>query len=807
MESEAYYDVEFSMKLSGYLLDADYITEEGHAIIRLWCRDEDGVFVVLDPDFEPYFYVIPEDGIEPDDLMQVKATRYQEVIRPERVEWVERRDYGEPVRALRVTTEHPQHVPSLREAMSDYGDVREADVLYAVRYTIDKGLRPMDGVTVEGEPTDLDYAPRAIMAKQVEHRRMEEYPDVRVLAFDCEMASHGSMPSPEDDPILIISAAYDDQVEVLTSRGETDKELIEEFIGLIKQVDPDVIVGYNQDSFDWPYLRERAKLHDITLDIGRDLSTISLSSHGGQNNVRITGRLDVDLYSVVARDLRTDVKVKKLENVAEYLDVMNTGERTNVPAGDILSYWRDESLRPRLLEYARDDVESTMGIARRLLPLQYELSRMTRRYLDDASQMGRGRQVEAYLAAEAHHIGELVPSRGGEGGSYAGGFVLEPERGLHEDVVLLDFTSMYPSIMIEYNISPDTVVEGPCEDCHTSPESDISFKKTPDGFFKRILTDLVGARANIKRRMDEAPESERQLLDIRQQSLKILTNAFYGYTGWPAARWYRREAAIATAEWGRHFIKESISRAEEMGLNVIYGDTDSLFVVSPLGDVLQKSQEFAEAITRELPLELEIEDRFQVIFFTEKKKRYAGLTEDDKVIIKGLEVRRGDWCDLAKDIQEEVIRLILRERDPDAAATLVKDTVEDLRDGQVPIPSLVIYKTLTKKIASYESRQAHVRAASRARDLGLPVSVGSKIGYVILRGSGSIGDRAYPIDMFDRWEDGALYREERKYEIDSDYYTENQVIPAAIRILSYFGYTENSLKGEPTQGTLSQYFD
>ncbi len=787
------------MEINAWLVDVDYITKESKAIIRLWCKDDEGrQVIVFDHRFEPYFYAIGNASI--DKMMDVTAERYDEIVRPKRIEIVDRKDFGKKIRAFKIIVGHPQHVPILRDGFSDLNlDVREADVLFAVRYIIDNDLYPLDGIIARGSPVHVEYADVAIEANEVRAQKMEKSPDLNIMAFDCEMTNPSGMPNAEKDPIIIISVATNrGEFKILSSEDESS--ILKEFIDFIYAFNPDIICGYNSDNFDWPYIYQRAKIHDISLKLGKDNSFLQVQG-GVIKRVTIPGRLNIDLYQVVRRDIDF-VKVKTLENVAEYLGVMNKSERVDLSPSEMYQYWENMTKRATLYEYAKADVISTLGIAEKMLPLQYVFARMIRQPLDEVSKMGRGRQVESFLSAEAFKTGDLVPSKGGVGETYVGGFVLEPKKGLHENVVCLDFSAMYPSIMISFNISPDTVVKG--GNYYEAPEVGHRFRKEPDGFFKKILKDLVARRSELKSALDglERGSSEYQLIDIRQQAIKILTNAFYGYTGWSAARWYRKECAEATTAWGRYFIKESVKKAEEMGLEVIYGDTDSLFVKAKGDGILKMAKEFAQAISKDLPLELDIQNLYEVIFFTGKKKRYAGLTSEGDIIVKGLEIRRGDWCALAKERQAEVVRIILQERDPDKAVQLVQYTVQLLKEGQIPLEKLVIYKTLTKRINSYESVQAHVRAAKRIKK---PVEVGSKIGYVIVRGSGSIGDRAYPVDMFSGHENGYLVGDERGYEIDSDYYVNNQIIPATSRILSYFGYSNAELKGQPKQATFDVF--
>ncbi|MGZ4902846.1 MAG: DNA polymerase domain-containing protein [Halobacteriota archaeon] len=570
------------MRLQCFLLDVDYITVEGRAVIRMWLKDNEGHNIVAyDSHFEPYFYAVTEDA-EP--VMSVFALRGGEEIRPQRFERVTRKDFGRPIQVLKVYVAHPQHVPLLRERVAELGvSVREADILFATRYVIDKELVPMDQVIVEGTEREDPHFFTAIDVTSVHADPHLKNPDLKVLAFDCEMLSHGGVPIPSKDPIIIISISTGGEKPTFLSLedDDSDKRIITDFIAFVNESDPDVLVGYNTDEFDWQYLKARAEKFKLRLTIGRDGSPAKFSAGGGVKEVRIFGRSNVDLYKVAKRDI-SELNTKTLENVAEYMGVMRKSERVEVPGWDMARYWNDDKLRQVLFDYARADVVSTWGIAMRLLPLQYEFGRIVRQPLDDVAKMGRGRQVESLLTAEAFKIGELVPAKAGGTGSYVGGFVLFPKPGVHQDVLSLDFSSMYPSIMISYNISPDTVVyqnekDG---DFYEAPGTHYRFRKHPDGFFKLILTNLLERRRLIKEQMAATDKDsyEYTVLDVHQSAIKILTNAFYGYTGWHAAKWYKKECADATTAWGRSIIQGAIERAEKDGLEVIYGDTDSLFV-------------------------------------------------------------------------------------------------------------------------------------------------------------------------------------------------------------------------------------
>ena len=829
------------MEEEGFLLDIDYITEKDEKgtekpVIRLWCKSEEGAdFIVLDKNFEPYFYAFPTTS-ENLDIQQKKKNietlairKENELIKVKRVEFCQKKFLGVEQDGFKIFVSHPRHVPLLRDIVGKIGlNIFEADILFTIRYLIDNQIKPFDGISVEGEKIELSYGD-AVIASKVRYNKMDGIPPLKILAFDCEMATRGGygMPSPARDPIIIISVAYHEAEKMKSklfviddedyARGN-DGNLIRDFLDFVGYLHPDIIVGYNLDGFDWPYIRDRAKLCGLPLRFGMDGSTIRFDKWGISPGVNITGMLNVDLYKLARRDI-DNVKIKKLENVAEYLGVVDKNDRVNLLPREINESWFDTSARERLYEYAKADAVSALGIAMKMLPLQIELSKMIGYPLDELAKMGRGKQVEAFLIAEAFKRNELVPPKGGSGETFEGGFVLLPEQGLHEDVVALDFSSMYPTIMISFNISPDTFVNADKngkEDVHVAPEVGYAFKKSPDGFFKRLMSNLIDRRRLLKIDMKQHKKSsdEYQLLDIQQQSVKILTNSFYGYTGWSGAKFYKRECAEATTAWGRHFIKRAMEVAEESGFKVIYSDTDSIFVKFPLeveGDrkkaILEKAKEISKQITKELPLELAFQDFFKTIFFTGKKKRYAALTDKDEILVRGLEVRRGDWCDLAKEVQTEVIDIILRNKDPQKAMAYVKGVIKNLEDGNLPIEKLIIYKSLTRKIEAYDTKQAHVIAAEKAlaSSSHIAYEVGSKVPYVILKGAGKTSDRAFPIDIMERSERNEIYAEGRIYQIDVPYYLLHQVIPAAHRVLQLFGYVTSSFEaGE--QKTIGDWF-
>ena len=288
------------------------------------------------------------------------------------------------------------------------------------------------------------------------------------------------------------------------------------------------------------------------------------------------------------------------------------------------------------------------------------------------------------------------------------------------------------------------------------------------------------ARAEVSRRLKGlSPDSaEYRVLDARQKAIKVITNAMYGYAGWIGARWYRRPIAESTTAWGREALMETVNYATGIGLPIIYGDTDSIFVKYER----EKIEKLISYVSEKLGLEIKPETVYRRIIFTEAKKRYAGLLTDGRIDITGLEAVRGDWPEIAKKIQREVIRVVLETGSAKQALDEARKMLNEVEAGKVSITELIIWKTLTKTAEDYKVKTAHVKAAQKLADMGWDVGLGDKVGIVVVKGTGRLYDRVEP------------YQFVKPEDVDYGYYIENQIIPAILRILSVFGYGEGDLK-------------
>jgi len=756
--------------------------------VWLWGIDErNRRILIIERGFLPYFYLLIKGDEDPKAVMNSLSSLRKEMPLLRDLDLVDRKFFGRPVKAVKVVCGDPEVVTEYSKKLGKVLGVEmslEESIRYTMRYLIDKEVVPCgwhEAEVEEAENVESLQVEGVYLAKaSPKHMERAELPSLRILGFTMVAYSQRGMPKPEKDPVVMISTATNSggETQFISEKGD-EKPVIDGFIRYVGKFDPDIIVGYGSNQRDWPYLLGRAKKLRLRLSVDRGGGEPHSSVYG---HVSITGRANIDLFTFA--DELPEVKVKTLENVADFLGVMKLKDRSIIGEMDIPAYWEDSGRRPVLLKFSSENLRSVMGIAEDMFDFAVQLSILVGIPLDQIGAAAAGFRVEWVLIRKAHSIGELVPERKERPYfPYEGGLVLTPKPGIHENVAVLDFKSMYPNIMIAKNISPDTYLQPgeaePPGGVNVAPEVRHRFRKEPTGFYKEVLTHLIEIRDMIRKRLKSLqPGSvEYRVLDARQRAVKIITNATYGYAGWLGARWYLKPVAEAAAAWGRLIIKKTIEMAEKMGIEVIYGDTDSIFIRYDQ----EKADELSREVEKNLGLEIKPDKVYTRILFTEAKKRYCGLLPDGHMDIVGLEVIRGDWAAVAKNVQEAVLGILLRDGSPEKAAEFVKRYISDFLGRKVSYRDLIIWKTLTKPVEEYAVKSAHVEAAKMLMKEGWELTIGDKIGYVITVGEGKLYEKAKPYAL-------ASYD-----EIDLNYYVENQILPAALRILEQFGITKEGL--------------
>uniref|UniRef100_A0A7N8XBP1 DNA polymerase n=1 Tax=Mastacembelus armatus TaxID=205130 RepID=A0A7N8XBP1_9TELE len=660
---------------------------------------------------------------------------------------------------------------------------------------------------------------------------------LRVLSFDIECAGRkGIFPEPDKDPVIQIASMVQRQGEtepfirtVFTLQScasivgsqilcfTQEKQLLQSWAEFLRTVDPDIITGYNIQNFDFPYLLNRAAAlkvrwtHIPLLKLGiksvlRDLNFQSKQMGRRENKtINMEGRVQFDLLQVLLRDYKLrsyTLNAVSFHFLQEQKEDVQHSIITDLQNGN-------EQTRRRLAVYCLKDAYLPLRLLQKLMcVINYmEMARVTGVPLTYLLSRGQQIKVVSQLLRQAMKQDLVMPVIKTEGGEdYTGATVIEPEKGYYSvPIATLDFSSLYPSIMMAHNLCYTTLLQkGSAEKLGLAPED---FIKTPTGdlFVKssvrkgllpEILENLLSARKRAKTELKkETDPFKKQVLDGRQLALKVSANSVYGFTGAQVGKLPCLEISQSVTGFGRQMIEQTkqlvesrytISNGYQADARVIYGDTDSVMVKLGVGTVRESmdiGKEAAEWVSSHFtpPIKLEFEKVYYPYLLI-NKKRYAGLyfsscaDTHDKMDCKGIETVRRDNCPLVANLINTCLQRILIDRDPQGAVAHAKEVISDLLCNRIDISQLVITKELTRTAQEYSGKQAHVELAERMRkrDAGSAPNLGDRVPYVIIKAAK--GAAAYM-----KSED-PIYVLENNIPIDTQYYLEQQLSKPLLRI-------------------------
>ena len=781
-----------------YLIDIDD-SEKG--IILFGITENQKRISLIDSSYRPSFLVLPSD--------KDKALKeIENIIRKNSLPVIDMvlekfLFHGEEKEFIKIFTKRQQDLQKVRDAIKileakrggsgSVVDEFEYQISAYRTYLAEKEFSCFSWLDVEVEDNRIKSIKKADAPK----------PQLKILAFDMEVIEvQRGTPS-----IIMISVFGEGLSKIITYQNaeytinsavvKDEKEVIKTFVDIIKNFDPDIITGYNTDLYDMPILRDRANKLKVNIDIlSRDNSGIKLSKRARFTTARLIGRVHIDIFNFVYNILSPMLQSEQLtlKNVANEL-IGDT--KLDMEYEDIIQAWDKGHELDKLARYCLKDSELVYELTKILLPDIEELTKITGQSLFDTSRMPYSQLVEWYYIKKTKQQNRVIPNqpkfdeiKARQQISYEGGFVKEPEVGIHKGIAVVDFASLYPSIIATYNISIDTLNCSCCKgDGYKIPELPYWFCKNKRGFEAQAVEELLTERLELKRQLKKLdPYShEYLLLDTKQRALKTIINASYGYYAYPASRWYSKECAESITALGRYWIKEVLRKAEEKGFHAIYGDTDSAFL--KFEGEKEKFEKFIKEINDYLPglMRLDLEDFYVKGLFVPResggvaKKRYALLDEKGRLKVRGLEIVRRDLSKYARQTQQEILKICLIDEDIEKAFKYLDERIKSLKEGKYDLRDLVVYEQLSKPISEYKLISPHVMAAKKLYEKGIPVGEGSVIGYIIQKGSGSISERAYPVELAD------------PEKIDIKYYIDNQIVPVAMRILNAFKIKKSSL--------------
>lgn len=767
--------------MKGFILYPTYRIEGNKALVYLFGRLENGESFLIISDSRPYFYIKESDLKK---ALSIQAFDHEKV---------ECKDFkGNKV--IKIILNIPKEVPDLRHLLEEQSVVcYEADIRFAIRFLIDKELQ--GAVEVEGEYKKGSKVDRIYTNPDL--KPCEYIPtNLKVLSIDIEM-DHTmkkifciSLYMPDFQKVIIIS----DKKLKNTLNVPSEEELLRKFSELVLKLDPDIITGWNVIDFDLSRIQELSKRHRIPFQLGRtdwECKIRRFESFFQDSTADFSGRVVLDGMALLKWSF---IKLEdyKLETASQSF----LGEGKLIHGGivdrcaEVEKFYKED--QQKLVDYNLKDSELVYRILEKTgtLNLTIQRSLLTGMPLD---------RVKASVGSfDSVYIKELrkrkivAPSLGFEtrGERIKGGYVMESKPGIYDYVVVCDFKSLYPSIIRTFNIDPYSFVE----DCKGK-----DLIKAPNGACFRNEEGILPLM--IERLGKQRDLAKKEKNQVASYAIKTLMNSFWGVLASPMCRFYSFTMANGITHFGQYVIKLTTKKVQEMGYEVIYSDTDSVFINSKatsqeeaekIGDKIQSGidQFFEEHVKKEYKRNSFLDLQFEKVYIRflmpkvrkgeeGSKKRYAGLVKKEgkeEVHFVGMEAVRRDWTELAKQFQHELFNKVFHKEE---VAEYVKEFVKDLKAGK--LDKLLVYKkAIRKELGEYtKTTPPHVKAARLMENIE-----SNLIEYVITVN----GPEPIPT----------------KTKIDYDHYIEKQLKPIADTVLQFFHQNfEDIVKGSEQKNLFS----
>ena len=766
-----------------FLLSIDYSGAHNKAMARLYHPDTKKVYFWFDnTGHKPYCYTDwPVQAVE------TTARKNPGFVRAESVELHDLLK-DEPVKMTKVIGDNPLAIggsqSSIRNSLVDNNNVShawEAAIRYQLCYTYDSRLVP--GLMYKIENGDLVPCPPNVDAKTLDEFQktiqdeeglesiiaeyspmfFTEVPDLRRLAVDIEVYSPvvNRVPDARTAEYQVTAIGLSDsegynrcfvlertghpkgkkskdfpkELEIVYFKDEA--EMLVEAFSIIDQYP--IVLTFVGDTFDLKYLHNRAKRLKIDMD-----KYCPIKLRGNQDPRRERANLDhgihIDMYkfftnpSIKIYALSGAYQRENLESIAQ--GVLGVGKLELSDNISELSYhelahycWLDANLVLRFTQFENN-------LLLRLIVLLMRISRMS---MDEVTRFYISSWIQSVFRQEHRSRKFLIPRRvdidtmkqadaqveatvGGKG--FKGAIVIEPVAGVHFNATVLDFASLYPTIMKTHNISYETV-DCPHDVCKNGTENQVpetqhwtcTLKRgmisQTIGFFRDTRVKWFKPKAKDK----SLDENTQNWYSVVEKALKVFVNASYGVTGAQHFELFCMPAAESVTAYGRHAIVETKTKAESMGIRVLYGDTDSVFLDNPTEE---QQEELVRWSSKELGIDLEVEKTYKYVALSDRKKNYIGVYKDGKVEVKGLSGKKRNTPDFAQEAFRKMLDVLSRVDDPegfevakDEIREIVNNVIDRLeaKPPQYSPEELAFRIQMTKPLHSYDTDIPHVRAA------------------------------------------------------------------------------------------------
>uniref|UniRef100_UPI0031452263 DNA polymerase II n=1 Tax=Vibrio sp. S17_S38 TaxID=2720229 RepID=UPI0031452263 len=704
--------------------------KSGQSLIELWVSTDSGPVQLLINGEQPVFFISEQDKEKVSQLNHAHRLALQ-------IKSVNLKTF-EQCQVLACYSENSHSSFQAKQCLNQHDIVTlEDDIRLTDRYLMERFIR--GGVQFIGQVTQKPHYQSIAQAKC---KPSDYKPNLSIVSLDIECSEKGILYSVGLDSILDSRVIMIGNPQALTSEIEKSLyiEWVDDELGLLKALinwfntfDPDIIIGWNVIDFDFRLLDKRSQWHKIPLSIARGGQNLYFrqSTNTQQGFVSIPGRVVLDGIDTL-KTATYHFNSWALESVAQ--ELLGEGKIIHDPFNrmdEINRQFREDKIS--LARYNLQDCKLVTRIFEKTHLLQFSIERtqLTGVELDRI-----GGSVAAFTnlyLPQLHRAGYIAPNLQSENWlASPGGYVMDSDPGLYHSVLVLDFKSLYPAIIRTFLIDPLGLVEGLQQSIGKNDNEAVAgfrggqFHREKH-FLPKMIEQLWQAR-DIAKKNNEAAFS---------QAIKIIMNSFYGVLGSSGCRFFDTRLASSITMRGHEIMKQTRILIEEQGYQVIYGDTDSLFVslIEPhnqmqadsIGqDLIRKiniwwQQHIQKEFNLISALELEYETHYQRFLMptirgseTGSKKRYCGLINKDgveRMIFKGLESARTDWTPLSHHFQQKLYHMVFHDQDPRA---YIRQYVEDTWEGNFD-EDLVYQKRLRRKLNEYQKNiPPQVRAARLA---------------------------------------------------------------------------------------------
>ena len=820
------------------LVSATYNGDKKKAILKFYEPKEQKIYLWEDnTDHKPYCF-IRRDRASLDIFKELRSRK--DVIGIKDVEKLDLRG-DRKVTVAKIIASNPLAIGgSGGENIRSMATTWESDIKYYENflYDYDSGLVPgafyriQDSriIPVDYEiPANVSEALKKVLeradpdsaAKIMEWTRLlnQPLPDIKRIALDIEVVppEENRLPDPATAEHRVIATALvssDGLKEVLVLRRnevkegknvlppeisirffDDERDMIEAIFARMNEYP--FVVTFNGDEFDLQYLVNRAKNlgltdEEIPIEMGRDWAMLKKGVH-------------IDLYKTfINRSLQIYAFGNKysehtLNGVAKGLLGMSKVEYDgfigDLPMYELANYcYNDSWITYNLTSFSQDV----------LMKILLVIARVAKMPIDDVSRIGVSNWIRSMIYFEHRRMNALIPRKedleevGGapteaviKGKKYKGGMVVEPQTGVHFNVAVLDFASLYPSIIKVNNLSYETVrcVHEECKS-NTIAGTEYWVCRKRRGITSLLIGSLRDLRVNYYKPIAKDPtltKEQKDLSNVVSQALKVILNASYGVMGAEIFPLYCLPVADATAALGRNIISATINRCKELGIEVVYGDTDSLFLKAPSQEQIKEITDWS---SEKLGIELDLDKMYRYVAFSSRKKNYLGVKADGTVDIKGLTGKKSHIPQFIKDSFYKAVEILSMVSSPNDFEKAREDIREDvrkranaLRAKEIPLDQLAFEVMMGKDIEDYKgTAPQHVKAAKQLRDKKIKeVKAGEVVSFIKTRDK----DGVKPLGLA------------KKEEVDTDKYME-YMRSTFDQLLDALGYDFDEILGART---------